>query len=79
MFFIKRVYYFYTFTTMQHDFVTGLKLRNSLSNNIVTYLTNYRKPSPQWMVRTLNGIHVDQLYIPTVIWVMQGTTFIDIL
>ena len=38
MFHIKRVYNYYLFTTMQKDFITGLKLKNSLSNSLVSYL-----------------------------------------
>ena len=39
MFHIKRVYINYLFTTMQKEFLTGLKLRNSLSNQLVTFLS----------------------------------------
>lgn len=39
MFHIKRVYINYLFTTMQKEFLTGLKLRNSLSNQLVKSLS----------------------------------------
>lgn len=39
MFYIKRVYINYLFTTMQKEFITGLKLKNSLSNQLVTSFT----------------------------------------
>jgi len=35
MFQLKRVYINYLFTTMQKEFLTGLKLKNSLSNQLV--------------------------------------------
>lgn len=38
MFYIKRVYINYLFTSMQKEYLTGLRLRNSLSNNIVCFL-----------------------------------------
>lgn len=40
MLYIKRVYINYLFTTMQKEFVTGLKLKNSLSNKLVTLYKN---------------------------------------
>jgi len=49
MFHIKRVYINYLFTTMQKEFITGLKLRNSLSNQLVSISFNPSKHSYPWM------------------------------
>ena len=69
---IKRVFINYLFTTMQKEFITGLRLRNSLSNQLVNTLFYHSKILFLWTAKMSNGILVVQLYIQTVIWVMQG-------
>jgi len=75
MFCIKRVYNNYLFISMQKEFVTGLKLRNSLSNSLVLNHSMFRKILPLWMGKTSNGTHVDLLCIQIVTWVMRGKIF----
>ena len=74
---IKRVFINYLFTTMQKDFITGLKLRNSLSNQLVNLLTKNSKHSFPWTARMSSGTHVDQPSTPTAIWDTQGIDFND--
>lgn len=69
---IKRVFINYLFTTMQKEFITGLRLRNSLSNQLVNTLFYHSKILFLWTAKMSNGILVVQLYTQTVIWVMQG-------
>lgn len=75
MFYIKRVYINYLFTSMQNQYITGLKLRNSLSNNIVILSSNSSNHSFQWMVKTSSGTHVVQQFTLTVTWVTPGNRF----
>ena len=75
MFYIKRVYNYYLFTTMQKEFITGLKLRNSLSNSLVRPLYKSRKLLFLWTEKMSNGTHVVLLFIQIVTWVMQGISF----
>lgn len=56
---------------MQQNFVTGLKLKNSLSNQLVT-LTLFSNCSNPEMGKILNGIPVDQQSMPKVTWAMPG-------
>ena len=60
----KHVYYNFLFS-MQKPFITGLKLKNSLSNQLVTHLS-FRKNFNPGMVEILDGTHVDQLSTLTV-------------
>lgn len=69
---IKRVFINYLFTTMQKEFITGLRLKNSLSNQLVNTLFYQSKLSFLWTAKMSNGTLVVQPYTQTVIWVMQG-------
>jgi hypothetical protein len=64
--------YNFLYLKMQKPFVTGLKLRNSLTSQLVRCFLA-RNSSSLKMAEMSNGIHVDQLYILTAIWAMQGT------
>lgn len=69
---IKRVFINYLYTTMQKEFITGLRLKNSLSNQLVNPLFYQSKLSFPWTAKMSNGTLVVQPYTQTVIWVMQG-------
>lgn len=70
---LKHVNYNYLFSTMEQSFVTGLKLKNNLTSQLV--LSNLSRknlslPTPT----TSGGIHVDLLFIRIATWDMQGKT-----
>lgn len=64
----------YNFQSMQKPFLTGLRLKNNLSSQLVL---NFRcsKSSKVAVVETLNGIHAAPLSIPAVTWDMLGIDF----
>lgn len=64
--------YNFLYLKMQKPFVTGLKLKNSLSNQLVLCFLARNSLSLK-TGEISSGIHVDLLYILTVIWVMLGT------
>lgn len=68
----RHVNYNFLFSTMQANFATGLKFKNSLTGTLVN-IDSFRNSSSLWMVKMLNGIHVALLYTPTVIWDMLET------
>lgn len=67
----KNLNYNFLYSTMQKSFVTGLRLRNNLTSQLVHSIL-FRNNFNQGMDGMLSGIHVVQLYILTAIWVMLG-------
>lgn len=64
--------YNFLYLKMQKPFSKGLKLKNSLSGQLVLCFLARNSLSLK-KGEISSGIHVDQLYIPTVIWVMLGS------
>lgn len=69
---LKHVNYNFLCSTMQESFVTGLKLKNSLTNQLVP-LDLYRKTLCPLMEEMSAGTHADPLFTPTATWVMPGS------
>lgn len=67
----KHVNYIYQFSAMQQPFITGLKLKNSLSNQLVnpTPLRNFFSLA---MVKISDGTPVGQPCTPRVTWDTLG-------
>ena len=56
----KHVYYNFLFSIMQKPFLTGLKLKNSLTNQLVTFILLRNSFNPE-MAEMCVGILVDLL------------------
>lgn len=69
---LKHVNYNFLYSTMQESFVTGLKLKNSLTNQLVS-LDLSRKTLCHLMGEMSAGTHADPLYTPTVTWATPGS------
>ena len=59
---------------MQDSYITGLKLKNSLTGKLVNEPL-YRNNLCLWTAEMWNGTHVGRLYIHIVTWVMPETTY----
>lgn len=70
---LKHVNYNFLYSTMQESFVTGLKLKNSLTNQEVP-LDLSRKTLYPLMGKMSAGIHAGPPYTPTATWVMPGSS-----
>ena len=68
---LKHVNYKFPFS-MQKPFLTGLKLKNSLSNQLV-HLESFSKSLSLATVAKFSGTAVDQLSTPAVTWAMPET------
>lgn len=68
---LQHVNYNFLYSTMQQSFITGLKLKNNLTSQLVP-LDLPRKNSCLWMAETYAGTPVDPLFTRTVTWDMQG-------
>lgn len=68
---LQHVNYNFLYSTMQQSFITGLKLKNNLTSQLVPHILS-RKNSCPWMAGTCAGTPVDQLFTPTVTWDTQG-------
>ena len=62
------------FLTMNQTFTTGLRLKNSLTNELVTPTLTFRKNSFPVRETTSAGTPVDPPSILTATWDMPGTT-----
>ena len=71
----KNLNYNFLYSTMQKSFITGLRLKNNLTNQLVQPII-LRNNFNQGMAGMSSGIHVVRPYTLTVIWVMQGNSFI---
>lgn len=69
---LQHVNYNFLYSTMQQSFVTGLKLKNNLTSQLVSRILP-RKNSCLWMAGTYAGTPVDPLFTPTATWDTQGT------
>lgn len=71
---LKHVNYNFLYSTMQKQFLTGLRFRNSLTNQLVT-LREFRNSSSPVMEKLSDGTRADPLYTPTATWDTQGRSF----
>lgn len=74
---LKHVNYNFLYSTMQKPFLTGLRLKNSLTSQVVT-LRIFSNSSNLEMVKLWDGIHADPLCTPTATWDMQGKICLSI-
>lgn len=70
----RHVNYNFLFSTMQANFATGLKFKNSLTGTLVSDLS-FRKSLSPWMAKMSNGTHVVLLSTQIATWVMLEITF----
>ena len=72
---LKHVNYNFLFSTMEKPFLTGLRFKNSLTNQLVVPDLCSKSLSPA-TAEMSSGILVDPLYTPIVTWDMPGSSLL---
>ena len=68
---LQHLNYNFLYSTMQQSFLTGLKLKNNLTSQLVSHCLS-RKNSCPWMAETYAGTPAGPLFTRTATWDTQG-------